>query len=145
MNFKSKTFSDLTTRELYEILRARETVFLLEQRIVCEDMDRADYHALHCFLEEEGELVAYLRAYATDKGAKLGRVLTLKRSQGYGARLMNEALPAIQRHISSISTPKSTPRAFTRSSASLPYRKNLWRRAFPTWRWSIFPKTNIQE
>ena len=101
MNFTSKTFSQLTSRELYEILRARESVFLLEQGIVCQDLDRIDYDALHCFLQEDGELVAYLRACATADGVKLGRVLTLRRGVGLGAHLMNEALPAIKAHFKS--------------------------------------------
>ena len=99
MTFTSKTFSQLTSRELYEILRARETVFLLEQRIICQDLDRIDYDALHCFLtEEDGTLVAYLRAYADDSGVKLGRVLTLRRGEGLGAHLMTAAIPAIKGH-----------------------------------------------
>ena len=101
MNFISKTFNELTSRELYEILRARESVFLLEQGIVCQDLDRVDYDSLHCFLEEDGELVAYLRAYADENGVKLGRVLTLRRGVGFGERLMNEALPAIKGHFKS--------------------------------------------
>ena len=102
LNFTSKTFSQLTSRELYEILRARETVFLLEQRIVCQDLDRIDYDALHCFLcDKDGALVAYLRAYADDAGVKLGRVLTLRRGEGIGAILMNNAIPAIKGHFKS--------------------------------------------
>lgn len=100
MNFTSKTFDQLTNRELYEILRARESVFLLEQNIVCQDKDRLDYIALHCLLQDEnGSLVAYLRAYADEEGrVKLGRVLTLKRGQGHGATLMTLSLAAIREH-----------------------------------------------
>ena len=98
MNFTAKTFSELSTRELYEILRARESVFLLEQKIICQDLDRVDYECLHCALWEGDELLAVLRAYATDSGVKLGRVLSLTHGLGHGARLMTEALPEIARH-----------------------------------------------
>ena len=98
MELKVKTFTELTTYELYEILRARETVFLLEQRVVCQDKDRADYDALHCILEENGSLVAYLRACPTENGVKLGRVLSLRRGEGLGSRLMEGSIPEIMRH-----------------------------------------------
>ncbi len=97
MRFQYKFFHELTTRQLYEILRARESVFLLEQQIVCQDLDRVDYDALHCFLEEDGELLAYLRAYRTENGdVKMGRVLSLTHGIGHGTLLMKQAIPAIQ-------------------------------------------------
>ena len=58
MELKIKFFDELTTRELYEIARARTEIFLMEQRIVCQDLDRVDYDSLHCFLEEDGKLLA---------------------------------------------------------------------------------------
>ncbi len=97
MLFQNKFFHELTSRELYEILRARESVFLLEQQIVCQDLDRVDYDALHCFLEEDGELLAYLRAYRTEDGdVKMGRVLSLTHGIGHGTLLMKQAIPAIR-------------------------------------------------
>ena len=54
MKFIAKHFSELSPAELYEILRARAEIFLLEQHIVIQDMDRIDYDCLHCFLWEDG-------------------------------------------------------------------------------------------
>ncbi len=97
MELKVKFFSELTTRELYEIVRARTKIFLLEQGIVCQDFDGVDYDALHCFLEDEGEVLAYLRAYLVDTDmVKIGRVLSVTHGVGHGTRLMKEALPAIR-------------------------------------------------
>ena len=62
MQFKVKRFGELTTAELYEILKSRSEIFLLEQNIVCQDMDDVDYDSLHCFLQENGRITAYLRA-----------------------------------------------------------------------------------
>ena len=45
--FNSKLFHQLTTREIYEIVRARQEVFLMEQNIVCRDFDGVDYDALN--------------------------------------------------------------------------------------------------
>ncbi len=98
---KVKFFNELTTKELYEIVRARTEIFLLEQHIICQDFDGVDYDALHCFLEENGKVVAYLRAYpAGDKTAKVGRVLSITHGMGWGTKLMTEALPYIRQKLS---------------------------------------------
>ena len=93
---KSKFFSELTAREVYEIVRARQEVFLMEQRIVCRDFDGVDYDALHCFIERDGKVCAYLRAYKSDEGVKIGRVLTIPHGVGLGKRLMEAAMPKIK-------------------------------------------------
>ena len=96
MGIKAKFFDELTTKELYEIVRSRTEIFLLEQHIICQDFDGADYDALHCFLEENGKIYAYLRAYPAGEGvAKIGRVLSITHGKGHGAKLMTEALPVI--------------------------------------------------
>ena len=76
MEFISKTFPELSAKEIYEILKARMEVFLLEQNIVCLDIDGVDYDALHVFLWENDMVVAYLRAFRYDDAVKIGRVLT---------------------------------------------------------------------
>lgn len=98
MELKIKNFDELSTRELYEIARARTEIFLLEQRIICQDFDRVDYESLHCFLEEDGRVAAYLRAYRTDGVIKIGRVLSNPHGIGLGTRLMRESLPAIRKY-----------------------------------------------
>ena len=96
MEFFAKTFNELSCRELYEIVRARQEIFLMEQNIVCRDFDGVDYDALHCFLSENGRVVAYLRAYAFDGVVKIGRVLTLAHGLGHGRTLMELAMPIIK-------------------------------------------------
>lgn len=98
MELKIKNFDELSTRELYEIARARTEIFLLEQRIICQDFDRVDYESLHCFLEEDGRVAAYLRAYRADGAIKIGRVLSNPHGIGLGTRLMRESLPAIRKY-----------------------------------------------
>ena len=95
LNIQAKFFEELTTRQLYEIVRSRSEIFLLEQRIICQDFDGVDYDALHCFLEEKGRVVAYLRAYPVDGAVKIGRVLSLTHGAGLGRQLMEEAVPVI--------------------------------------------------
>lgn len=93
-----KTFEELDTHELYEILKARAQIFLLEQGIVCQDMDDEDYNSLHCFFMEEGKVTAYLRAFYKDENmVKFGRVLTMKHGNGTGRELMNQSLKVIKK------------------------------------------------
>ena len=93
-----KDFNDLSLKELYEILRVRCEVFLLEQNIVCQDLDRVDYVSRHYYIEDDGEIIAYLRAYKTDEGVQIGRVLTLKRGVGLGRRIMEYAMDDIKKN-----------------------------------------------
>lgn len=48
----SKYFYELTTKELYEILKARAEIFVVEQNCVYQDLDDVDYRSLHIFCEE---------------------------------------------------------------------------------------------
>lgn len=99
LKIKFKTFSALSTTELYEILRARSQIFMLEQKIICQDMDRIDYDSLHCFIEHNGSVIAYLRAFLTqDKTVQIGRVLTTTHGIGLGKKLISEAIPIIAEH-----------------------------------------------
>ena len=91
MEIVVKQFYELTLDELYEILRARAEVFVVEQNCVYQDVDNVDKEAYHVYLREEGEIVAYLRVVDKDKRldeVSLGRVITLKRRQGYGSKVM---------------------------------------------------------
>lgn len=93
MKFVAKSFSELTTKELYEILKVRSQVFMLEQEIHCLDMDGVDLDSRHYFLEDDGYIYAYLRAYYIDDSTvKIGRVLTIRRSVGLGADIMRRAI-----------------------------------------------------
>ena len=96
MNFIAKTFDELSVRELYEIVRARQEIFLMEQNIICRDFDGVDYDALHCFLWEGDKVVAYMRAFMSEGEIRLGRFLTLRHGEGLGRRLMEESLPVVK-------------------------------------------------
>ena len=97
MNFYAKKFDELSTRELYEILRSRAEIFVAEQNIRYIDMDGIDYNSLHCYTEDGGRVIAYLRAfYDSDGSVKIGRVLTISHGRGVGRVLMESALSAIK-------------------------------------------------
>lgn len=101
MQLITKLFFELTSDEVYEILRARCEVFNIEQNIHYIDPDGVDKRALHCFFWEDGKVVAYLRAYfdesECEKTIKIGRVLTRTRGQGIGRVLMEQSIEAIKK------------------------------------------------
>lgn len=99
MNFISKKFKELTTVELYEILKSRTEIFLLEQRIICQDLDNKDYESLHCYFSDGERVIAYLRAFCSDEGVvTIGRVLTLQHKKGLGSELMKKSIEEIKKH-----------------------------------------------
>ncbi len=97
MKLVVKYFDDLTTKELYELLKARISIFVLEQNRVYQDLDDKDYHSLHVFFEDNGEVVACLRAFLKeDNVVQIGRVLTLYHGNGLGGKLLKEGIAQIQ-------------------------------------------------
>ncbi|MBQ7948361.1 MAG: GNAT family N-acetyltransferase [Clostridia bacterium] len=90
-----KRFDELSAEELYEIIKVRVGVFVVEQNCPYQDLDDVDKEAYHVYLKEDGKIVAYLRV--VDKGKRLnevsvGRVISLKRRCGVGTRLMSLGL-----------------------------------------------------
>lgn len=93
--FSVKPFEQLTADELYEILRARSAVFVMEQRILYQDMDETDRRAVHVFLRRNGsDVVACARLFPGDEAGDvhMGRVLTTERGRGLGRRVVSAAL-----------------------------------------------------
>ena len=98
MTFYAKKFSQLTTEELYEILKSRAEIFLLEQGIVCQDMDDIDYECMHYFFTSGKRVIAYLRAFVSNKEnniVTIGRVITLEHKKGLGTELMKKSIADI--------------------------------------------------
>lgn len=100
MKLISKEFNELTSIELYEILKARAEIFIMEQKIHYQNMDNIDYNSMHCFImEEDNRVIAYLRAFYQDDNkriVRIGRVLTLKHGNGVGRYLMEQSLKTIK-------------------------------------------------
>ncbi len=91
MELKIKHFSELTVSELYEILKVRQEVFIVEQNCAYVDADGKDKNAYHVFIEEDGKILAALRVL--DKGVSfpecsMGRILTTKRGEGLGRQII---------------------------------------------------------
>lgn len=97
MEIRAKYFSELSTRELYELLRVRSEIFVVEQQCVYQDLDGRDYESLHVFFEEDGRIMAYLRAFRKDEDTvQIGRVLTVKHGTGLGGELLREGIRRVR-------------------------------------------------
>lgn len=95
-----QTFENLTTLELYDIIRLRNEVFVVEQNCVYQDADGKDLYAFHVMIREEGELLAYARILPPGVSypeVSIGRVLSSQkvRGTGVGRKLMVETLEFI--------------------------------------------------
>lgn len=90
-------FSELNPSELYEILRLRSEVFVVEQECVFLDMDNLDQKALHLTGKIGEELVACARILPpgiTYEEPSIGRVVSSPRFRrtGAGMELMEQAV-----------------------------------------------------
>lgn len=98
-----KTFEQLNTTDLYDILRVRQEVFVVEQDCPYQDVDSLDNVSWHLYQKDEtsGKILAYLRI--TFAGYKyqevsIGRVLTshAARGKGLGKVMIEEAMSFIK-------------------------------------------------
>ena len=84
MNIFVKSFEELDINELYEILKLRVDVFVVEQSCPYPEIDGNDKEAFHIFGKEDGEIAAYARIYKENDEVHLGRVIAKKRRKGHG-------------------------------------------------------------
>jgi ElaA protein len=103
MTWRECHFSELTVHELYDVLRLRSAVFVVEQQCVFLDMDNRDYQARHLMGVTDGILLACARLYGPGEcyeEASIGRVVTAQacRGTGVGKQLMSEAIAAVEHH-----------------------------------------------
>jgi ElaA protein len=114
--WKWQAFNELTTEELYTILKLRQEIFVIEQQCIyldCDNLDKDSYHLTGWKKGREGcGLVAYLRVIHPKKACQLPRIGRLLvhaevRQRGIGNLLISKALkhinlchPGIKVHIS---------------------------------------------
>lgn len=94
MKYYIKQFEQLTTHELYEIIHLRIEVFSVEQNCIYQDLDNKDQDALHVFIKENNEIVAYLRVLNNSNNfveSTIGRVISKYRGKKLGSNLISYA------------------------------------------------------
>lgn len=101
MEWIIKKFDELKAKDIYNILALRNEVFIVEQDCVYMDCDYKDFNSYHLFLEQNGEIVAYLRVL--EKGVSfdqisIGRVAVKKdfRGKGLSREMMLKAINFIE-------------------------------------------------
>ncbi|MFK7781558.1 GNAT family N-acetyltransferase [Psychroserpens sp.] len=101
LSIKTKTFQELSTQELYDILQLRSEVFVVEQDCVYQDVDGKDQNALHVLGYKNNVLVAYTRIFKPGyyfEEASIGRVVVkvTEREHQYGYDIMKASIEAIK-------------------------------------------------
>ncbi|MDV6316627.1 GNAT family N-acetyltransferase [Idiomarina sp. HP20-50] len=102
MNWHLKAFNELSLHDLYDLLKLRQEVFVVEQTCPYLDADGADEQALHLYARNEtGEMIAYARLYlatAATGHSRIGRVITHEkvRRQKLGVELMQRSIEYLE-------------------------------------------------
>ena len=96
-----KSFSELNTSELYQLLQLRSEIFVVEQDCVYLDLDGKDQKALHVIGSKNDKIVAYSRVFKAGEylaQASIGRVAVKdgERKHGYGVDIMKASINAIE-------------------------------------------------
>ena len=97
MQLYRKRFQELTTEELYGILKLRVDVFVVEQNCPYRELDDRDQDAVHVWLQDEDGILAYLRVMdrgIENESVSIGRVVAAKRRCGLGSRVLAEGIRA---------------------------------------------------
>jgi ElaA protein len=95
-------FAQLTPYQVYDILRLRQEVFVIEQNCIFLDPDGKDQQGYHCMgYDANGHLHAYTRllplGLAYEEYPSIGRVITslAARGGGHGRRLMEFSINSL--------------------------------------------------
>lgn len=92
-----KKFSELSAKELFDILYLRTEIFVVDQNRVYQEVDEHDLESVHIYDVIDGKIVAYARVFPQNGNVTFGRVLTDPnyRGQGLGNQLMEQVLQVI--------------------------------------------------
>jgi len=95
-----KRFKELSVEEIYQILKVRADVFIVEQKCIYKDIDGKDEKAIHVLGKENNEIIAYTRILQNDEQYKfpsISRVVVKKKNRGNkrGKEIMKETIKYI--------------------------------------------------
>ena len=94
MEILIKSFDQLGTQELYDILALRSEIFVVEQECAYQDLDYLDQQSTHVLGTDDGKLIAYTRVVppglSYDDYVAIGRVVVDRehRRQNLGYEIM---------------------------------------------------------
>ena len=105
MNSIIKKFSELSAEEIYNILKLRSEVFVVEQNCVYQDIDEKDQKAIHLFIEKNSEIIAYTRIFKKgdyyEENPSIGRVVVSKKERGknLGKEIMKKSIHYVKENM----------------------------------------------
>lgn len=96
-----KKFENLTSLELYDILRLRYEIFVVEQNCIYNDCDGKDKCSFHLWTTSDDDMIAYCRIVPPGisyEEPSIGRVVTHPdfRNKKFGNQLMSLAIQIIE-------------------------------------------------
>ena len=99
-NFILKSFADLSPSLLYQILKLRQDIFIIEQKCIYDDIDNIDPFCAHLCLMENEVLIGYARIVPPGKKftpPSIGRIIVSpeKRGNKYGRMIIRESLKIV--------------------------------------------------
>lgn len=104
MKIEVKKFKNLSVDEIYEILKLRSEVFVVEQGCIYQDIDGKDKKAMHLMGKKDNEIIAYTRIF--DSGdyyelPSIARVVVKKKTRGKerGKEIMKESIKYIKKNL----------------------------------------------
>jgi len=96
--FSCLKFDELSNKTLYEILRLRQEIFIVEQNCAYLDADGKDYDGHHVIMYQDEKIIAYTRilepGISYENFTSIGRVINKKsiRGKGVGKLLMEYSI-----------------------------------------------------
>lgn len=96
MEISILAFEKLSTKELYQILRLRSEIFVVEQNCVYNDLDGNDEIAYHLLVVDKRQVIGYARILPEGtrfKATSIGRLVVDAhyRAKGLARNIMNTA------------------------------------------------------
>ncbi|WP_077624131.1 GNAT family N-acetyltransferase [Sediminibacillus massiliensis] len=100
MEWILKTYQELTKQELYNLIKTRIDVFVVEQSCPYHELDNYDQVSEHLMLKKDSQVIAYARLLPSNTVYALpsiGRVLVHKdfRNRGYAKELLKRSISTI--------------------------------------------------
>ena len=104
--FQLQSFAELSNTDLYQIMRLRSAVFVLEQNCAYLDLDDLDQDSLHLYTKDDSgkNIIAYARILLPEQcnntHSSIGRVVVQpdRRHDRIGQALMQAAIQVCQKH-----------------------------------------------
>ena len=96
-NIYDESISEISTKKLYQILRLRVDIFVVEQNCPYPELDGVDIDSgtRHIWIEKKDLPISYLRVFSDTEGeTRIGRVATIEseRTHGFAGILLDHVI-----------------------------------------------------